>query len=233
MIVILARASARYQGRIDAELSLGDVCILIRDIESGGDGSVLIHDMQMGIPPRNWMPAGSSMQVTEGGYVFEHEKRGEKLEVWVETIYASQSHYSQLTSKLAKLGAEREFSDRLALQVQLLGDLVLVAREWRTPCGPVDLLCQDVNECPVAIEVKRRAIDPNAVWQMRRYLHAIGEDPAWKDQVPRGILVAPSLQKAAQRLIEQFDDLEFIRVTFDQLKELEVQMNDQQELKDD
>jgi endonuclease len=218
MIMIMARASAQYQGRIDAELALGDVCIMIRDVESGGDGSVLIHDMQGGLPPRNWMPAGSEIEEIEGGLAVTHLKREERLEIYIETVYAQQYHESTLVSKLNKLGAEREFSDRLATFLGLIGPgYTLIGREWRTVAGPVDLLCYDANGTLVAIEVKRRAINPNAIWQMRRYLHALARMSEWAGAPMRGLVIAPSLENAAKAMLREHADIDFVRVHYDDL----------------
>lgn len=218
MIVILCRASAVYSGRIDAELSLGDICLLVKDTESGGDGSVILHDMCEGMSPRNWMPAGTDMIVSPGMIVFEHFKREEKLEVFVEKIYEEHCYPSSLKTKLAKLGAEKEFSDLLAHHLHLVNkELSLIKREWRSGAGPLDLLCIDTKGNPIAIEVKRRHIDPNAVWQMRRYLHALESDPEWEGKTARGIMVAPSLQKSAKAMIDQFHDIEFCRVKYEDM----------------
>lgn len=216
------RASARYEGRIDAELSLSDLVILIRDVERGGDGSCLVFDMQKGIPPRNWMPAGSQMQRTNDGLIFTHPQRGERLEIFIEQIYFEQALVPELGSELLKLGAEREFTALIAQHLDKLGDnLALAGIEYRTSAGPVDLLCQQTDTGQaVAVEVKRRKIFPSAIWQMRRYLDALRHDPEFRQPPPRGIMVAPSIAKPAQELLRRDPDITFVRLSYQDLKAL-------------
>jgi RecB family endonuclease NucS len=224
VIVMFARASARYTGRIDAELSAADVVIMIRDSERGGDGSVLIHDAFKGLQPRNWMPAGSVMTRTPDSLLFNHDRRGERLEIYLHEIHHEQAFTPELASTLSKLGREQECSDLLAEHLHLLsGDLTLVAREFRTPAGPVDLLCtewRDVDgrqtQCPVVIEVKRVAVDTNTVYQARRYLDAL-QRTEWAGVPARGVLVAPTLRKPAEAVLEDHDVLTFERVKFQDL----------------
>jgi RecB family endonuclease NucS len=223
MIILLARASARYYGRIDAELALGDICLMIRSYEHGEDGSVLLHDMQAGIPPRNWMPAGSIMEKTSNGYRWTHSRgEGEVLEVFIDTIYSRSEHIGSLKTNLIKLGAEREFSDLLARKLDILGqDLELVKREWRSLAGPIDLLCVERQSLrPVCIEVKRRRVDINALWQTKRYLDAIASCHLYENAPrARGLLIGPVIaQKVRERLSEE-EMIDAIRVSYTELYE--------------
>jgi RecB family endonuclease NucS len=218
MRIIIARASARYAGRIDAELGLGDVCILIRDYESGGDGSVLVMDLEKGLGPRNWMPAGSITESTAAGLRIEHPGRGELLEIFIATIWSEQGASCQLRGDLRKLGAEREFSDVLATRLEMLGQgLHLVGREARTSAGPVDLLLTDAQQQPILVEVKRRRVTLADCYQLRRYLHALAASDQWHDHTLRGLLVGPVLAKNAKLLIDADEQLTFIRLSYHDL----------------
>jgi RecB family endonuclease NucS len=72
-----------------------------------------------------------------------------------------------------------------------------VRREWPTDIGPVDLMCRDLDDEWVAVEIKRVATI-EAVEQLTRYLERIRQDPAMGSC--RGILVAQSIKPQARTL---------------------------------
>jgi endonuclease len=218
MKVLFARLSCTYSGRVDANLSLGDYLLMLRDPRMGGDGSCLVYSTSKGLGARNWMPPGSTLIENEQGFIIEHRPRGEKLEIYIEQIHWQGDALPSLEGELVKMGAEREFSDLLSLRLHMLGGgLELIGREERTPAGPIDLLLLE-DERPVAVEVKRQRVTPADAWQLRRYLHAITTMPEWDDAPPpRGILVAPVLAKKAKELIDGDEQLSFVRVTYPDL----------------
>ena len=83
-----------------------------------------------------------------------------------------------------KDGVERDLQEALAAAPENCGEgFRLVRREWPTDIGPVDLMCRDVDDGWIAVEIKRVAtID--AVEQLARYLERIRLDPAM-GRVPR------------------------------------------------
>lgn len=237
MRVILCRASCRYTGRINsAELSLGDVCILLRD-GADGDGSMLVFDRKVGVNPRNWMPAGSELtteqwrgqaEERQGLMVIEHHSRGERLEVYIEKLTLDARAPAELQTVLAKLGSESQFSELLSNDLELISDgLILLGREWRTEVGMVDILALDPDGRAVAIETKRRRATIGDAYQLRRYLNELPRDRSLtklgvkRRLPPLGVLVAPSF---ARGVTEWIDDekrashrISWRRVSFDQL----------------
>ena len=211
---------ARYQGRIDAELGLGDLIIIVKTVESGGDGSVVVHGPSL-VTPRNWMPAGTAFFEEPGLLRFEHVERGELLEVWVEEEYHRHPQQVKLAGTLVKLGAEQEFSDLLAADPWIMEEgLGLIAREYRTPAGPVDLLCVDAHGQAVAVEVKRGLVDTSALWQLKRYLSCIEKDPQWQKHGVRGLLVGPHLRKACKAHLLEESKIQFVRLGFEDVQDL-------------
>ena len=196
--VISARLSARYEGRIEAALSVGDVVMIIRDYKSGGDGSVVLLSAASGVLPRNWMPAGSTHEKVLGGYRFVHEKKQEILEVYIDKIYFELHAPGDIDTHLEKIGAEKEFADLLAADLDLIEPgLELIGREVPTLVGPIDILAWDSFKRPVIIEVKRRKANGGAdLYQWKRYWDAIHSDPAWGRKKPRGFIVAPSATRS-------------------------------------
>lgn len=212
MRVIFARCIVRYTGRIDAELELGDRLIVIKD-----DGAVLIHATS-GLLPKNWMPAGSALTQEPGLIRVEFPKRGELLEIFVIEVHHDSDHVGQLHGRLVKLGSEREFSDRLAQDLERVeAGLALVGREYRTRVGPIDLMCTDAAGGPVVIEVKRaRAVGVEVAYQLLRYLHAVGNDERWVGRPARGILVAPGLSRPLSAALTEHR-LGFVRLSYEKL----------------
>ena len=68
----------------------------------------------------------------------------------------------------------------------------------------------------VAIEVKRRTVDTSALWQLKRYLAHLEQDPQWKRGV-RGVLVGPHLRQACKAHLAEEPDITFCRLGFDDL----------------
>lgn len=222
----LVRASARYSGRISAELSLGDVVLLLRPQDEGGDGACLVFSSTRGVTARNWMPSGSRIARTDYGYDITHDARGERLQIFIERVYGEIGHVPALEGELTKLGAESEMADLLAAQLHVLGPrLVLVAREHATPAGPVDIWCAEMSSKieggvrPVLVETKRVRCTPSDVYQLRRYLDAVDRTPRWEHLAAhaRGILAAPVLAKKARAHVDADPRITFVRVSYDQL----------------
>ena len=101
---------------------------------------------------------------------------------------------------LEKDGVERDLQEALAAAPEHCGEgFRLVRREWPTDIGPVDLMCRDVEDEWIAVEIKRIAtID--AVEQLTRYLERIRLDPAMASC--RGVLAAQSIKPQARVLAE-------------------------------
>ena len=71
--------------------------------------------------------------------------------------------------------------------------MTLVAREWRTDIGPVDLLCRDADGRAVAVEVKRRAIRQPAAINIglafraaMKFSQGMGEPPITQELLVAG-----------------------------------------------
>jgi RecB family endonuclease NucS len=125
----------------------------------------------------------------------------DRLEIQIAEVLSDVSHEMGSADEgaaLAKDGVEAHLQELLADHPQWCGEgLRLVRREWPTDIGPVDLMCRDVDEAWVAVEVKRVAgID--AVEQLTRYLKRICLDPAFASC--RGVLAAPVIKPQARVL---------------------------------
>jgi RecB family endonuclease NucS len=212
MRLLVARCEVRYSGRLNAVLPESTRLLMLK-----ADGSVLVHADAGGYKPLNWMTPPTVIE--DGGDTLVVRKRAgkteDRLEIRLLEVLSDATHEMGETAALEKDGVERDLQELLAERPDVLGDeLRLVRREWPTDIGPVDLMCRDVNDGWVAVEIKRvGTID--AVEQLCRYLERIRVDPALAET--RGILAAQKFKRQAVVLAESRDiscadvDLEVLR----------------------
>jgi endonuclease len=127
----------------------------------------------------------------------------DRLEIELHEVLSDVTHVMGSPAEdvaLAKDGIEAHLQELLAEQPHWCGDgFRLVRREWPTDIGPVDLMCRDLQDNWIAVEIKRVAgID--AVEQLTRYLERLRPDPQF-DQI-RGVLAAQSIRPQARVLAE-------------------------------
>lgn len=124
----------------------------------------------------------------------------ERLEISVSEVLADIDHEIDALAPLEKEGLEREMQELLADAPHWCGEgFRLVRREWPTDIGPVDLMCRDMRDEWVAVEIKRVAT-MDSVRQLVRYLQRIQLDPAMASC--RGVLVAKWIKPQARVLAE-------------------------------
>jgi RecB family endonuclease NucS len=205
MRLLVARCSVRYSGRLDA--TLGDS---LRLIIFKSDGSVLIHADSGGYKPLNWMTPPTVIEESPEDpaerRIVVRKRAGsaeDKLEIVISQVLSDTEHAMgspDEDSGLTKDGVEAHLQELLAERPEWCGEgFRLVRREWPTDIGPVDLMCRDLNERWVAVEVKRVA-GIEAVEQLARYLERIRLDPAFASC--RGVLAAQAIRPQARVLAE-------------------------------
>lgn len=119
---------------------------------------------------------------------------------------------------LQKDGVEAHLQALLATKPWVIEEgLSLIRREFPTDLGPVDLLCLDLNETTVAVEVKRRG-EIDGVEQLARYVERLNLDPRLSPV--RGILVAQAITPQA-KVLADVRGLEALEVDYDGLREAE------------
>jgi RecB family endonuclease NucS len=198
MRLIVARCEVRYSGRLNALLPEALRLIMLK-----ADGSVLVHADAGGYKPLNWMTPPTVLE-EEPGRLVVRKRAGaneDRLEITLTEVLSDVSHEMgspDLDAALVKDGVEAHLQELLAEQPHWCGEgLTLIRREWPTDIGPVDLMCRDLEQGWVAVEIKRIAgID--AVEQLCRYLERIRLDPAFADC--RGVLAAQLIKPQARVL---------------------------------
>jgi RecB family endonuclease NucS len=212
MRLLVARCSVRYTGRLNAVLGESLRLIIFKS-----DGSVLVHADAGGYKPLNWMTPPTVIEESEadGAKLIVVRKRGasseDRLQIVISETLSDSEHEMGSPDEgagLAKDGVEADLQELLAEQPQWCGDgFRLVRREWPTDIGPVDLMCRDLDDRWVAVEIKRVA-GIEAVEQLSRYLERIRRDPAFASC--RGVLAAQLIKPQARVLAEArgFDCIE-------------------------
>ena len=200
MRLIVARCEVRYSGRLDAFLPEALRLLIVK-----ADGSVLVHADAGGYKPLNWMTPPTVIEESPDRVVVRKRAGAseDRLEISVSEVLSDVSHDMGSLDEdvaLAKDGVEAHLQELLAAQPSWCGEgLRLVRREWPTDIGPVDLMCRDIDEGWVAVEIKRVA-GIEAVEQLTRYLERIRCDPAFASC--RGVLAAQAIKPQARVLAQ-------------------------------
>lgn len=217
MRLIVARCEVSYVGRLSTVLPEATRLLMIKP-----DGTFMVWaDGGGSVKPLNWMSPPAAMQERrdeDGALVgMTVRKRGQedRLEVAISEVRLDIEHELDVASTLEKEGVERELQELLAAQPERCGEgLRLVRREWPTDIGPVDLMCRDLQDEWVAVEIKRIAtID--AVEQLSRYLARLACDPAFGSC--RGVLAAQRIKPQA-KVLAQARDIVCVELDIEELR---------------
>ena len=195
MRLVVARCEVTYTGRLNAYLPEA-----IRLLVFKADGSVLVHADSGGYKPLNWMTPPTVIEDGDGTIVVRKRagRSEDRLEIRLAEVLAEFEHELGEDAGLEKDGVERHLQEALAARPEAVeAGLRLVRREWPTEVGPVDLMCRDVDDAWVAVEIKRVGT-LEAVEQLSRYLEVICRDPALA--ACRGILAAQVVKPQARIL---------------------------------
>jgi RecB family endonuclease NucS len=198
MRLLVARCSVHYSGRLTAELPEALRLIMIK-----ADGSVLVHADAGGYKPLNWMTPPTVLEESPEVIIVRKRagKSEDRLEIEISQKLSDVTHEMGSPDEetaLAKDGVEAHLQELLADQPHWCGEgFRLVRREWPTDIGPVDLMCRNLEDQWVAVEIKRVA-GIEAVEQLTRYLERIRLDPALDSC--RGVLAAQTIKPQARVL---------------------------------
>ena len=209
MRLLVARCEVRYSGRLDALLPEALRLIIVK-----ADGSVLVHADAGGYKPLNWMTPPTVIEESADAMVVRKRAGAseDRLEIVIAEVLSDVTREMGSPDDevaLSKDGVEAHLQELLAEQPQACGEgLRLVRREWPTDIGPVDLMCRDMADQWVAVEIKRVA-GIEAVEQLTRYLERIRLDPAFV--CCRGVLAA-QLIKPHARVLAQSRGIDCVQV---------------------
>ncbi len=192
MRLVVARCSARYEGRLTSSLDPAVRLIMVK-----ADGCVAIHADVGAYKPLNWMNAPNRLVAEEGRWTVTNP-RGERLVIELEEVLEDISVELDTRRGLHLDGVERELQALLTSRPHRIEPgLAVVGREFVTDLGPVDLLCRDAEGRAVAVEIKRVG-EIAGVEQLTRYLERLDRD-SFLTPV-RGVLAATEIKPQARVL---------------------------------
>jgi RecB family endonuclease NucS len=201
--LIVARCEVTYIGRTTTALPEAILLLMCK-----GDGTFMVWADGGGpnVKPLNWMTPPTVLSEQRdangmlSGLVVRKQREDERLEIVIAEVFTDVEHELDVSATLEKEGVERELQELLADAPTWCGEgFRLVRREWSTDIGPVDLMCRDLQDEWVAVEIKRIAT-LDSVEQLTRYLERIRIDPAMASC--RGVLVAKHIKPQARVLAE-------------------------------
>ena len=194
MRLLIARCTVNYIGRLEASLPEATRLIMVK-----ADGCVAIHADGGAYKPLNWMNAPNEIREFPDRWEITNPK-GERLIINLLQVLSDVSHELGDDPGLSKDGVEAHLQELLAADPTVIEDgLILIAREYPTAIGPVDLLCRASDGTTVAIEIKRRG-EIDGVEQLGRYLEYLRVDTSLG--ILRGVFVAQSIKPQARTLAE-------------------------------
>jgi endonuclease len=212
MRLIVARCSARYDGRLSSTLTSAVRLVMVK-----ADGCVAIHADVGAYKPLNWMNAPNTILEEDGRWVVTNPK-GERLEIDFEEVLDEITVDLDTERGLTLDGVERELQELLAANPHRIETgLRLVDREFATDLGPVDLLCRDGDGQAVAVEIKRIG-EIAGVDQLTRYLERMERDPLLTPV--RGVLAA-TIVKPQARVLAESRGICCVEVDLDDLRDTE------------
>ena len=203
-LIISGNCKVDYTGRASSKLELGERLLIIKS-----DGSVLVH-RPVGYEPVNWQPAGSVFHAQINEDTLEvyaaRQKPKENVKVQFTKIYTATSILLLDAGEFILNASEDDMHRAILFRPELIEEgFKPISWEKKVDPGFVDVYGMDKTGKLVVIEVKRKTATKEAVLQLAKYIEAIKHKA---DRQIRGILVAPSLCKEAQTLLESME-LEF------------------------
>ncbi|MFD1633601.1 endonuclease NucS [Haloplanus ruber] len=207
LITVFGRCSVEYDGRASSSLGAGDRLLLLKP-----DGSALVHTDE-GRTPVNWQPPGCDhfASVRDGRLRVRSVRRSpeELLDVRFDRVHHLVAYDVTDPDDLDLRGSEADLKEHVVANPERIEPgFEPLATERETTAGPMDVFGEDASGRPVAVELKRRRVGPDAVGQLRRYVDAL-EREFGADTTIRGVLVAPSVTDRAASLLER-DGLDFV-----------------------
>lgn len=204
-LVIIGNCEVVYEGRASSKASEARRLIIIKE-----DGSLLIHE-GVGIEPINWQPNALLTSNISDEYFELTAIRIRPREV-VKIFIKDRPHVMVL--KLGEgtftiKGTEDDLINYVASNPSIIeGDSKLVAKEFITPHGRVDVILRNANDELILVECKRGMADLDAVHQLLRYV----EYYRGLGLKVKGVIASPSISPQALKLLLK-NDLNYVKVS--------------------
>lgn len=198
-LLVAGRCWVNYLGRAKSKLEPGERILIIK-----ADGSLLVH-RSVGYEPVNWMPGGDvilGVQITDEILEIRalRKKPVESVTIFFEEIQLVSSLSLTDSGEFSLYASEGDMQKAILVRPDLLEEgFKPITYEKKVEPGFVDVYGEDKDGNLVVVEIKRKTAGKEAAFQLAKYIEAIR---ARSNRKVRGILVAPSLGKDVQRVLE-------------------------------
>ncbi|MFB6174235.1 MAG: endonuclease NucS [Halobacteriales archaeon] len=198
---VFGRCEVEYDGRAASYLGPGDRLVILKP-----DGSLLVHTDEQRTPV-NWQPPGCEHEAAVRDGRLEIVSRRDSPEERIEIRFDAAHRVAALDmadeSELELRGSHEDLRERVLSDPDLVeAGFRPLATERDTDAGAIDIYGEDADGDPVAVELKRRRVGPDAVGQLDRYVDALERD-LHDGATVRGVLVAPSVTDRAADLLAE------------------------------
>ncbi|MCX8150358.1 MAG: endonuclease NucS [Candidatus Bathyarchaeota archaeon] len=196
-LIAVGKCHVHYSGRARSTLEAGERLLIVKE-----DGALLVH-RPVGYEPVNWQPAGTVFHVrTKDNELEVHgvrQKPRENVQVNFTEIYMVSALWLSDSGEFLLHATEDDMHRAILLKPDLLEEgFRPISWEKKVDPGFVDIYGEDKDGKLVVVEVKRKAATKEAALQLAKYIEPI---KAKINRELRGVLVAPSLGKDAQRIL--------------------------------
>ncbi|NPA99832.1 MAG: DUF91 domain-containing protein [Crenarchaeota archaeon] len=220
VIVIYGKLRATYEGRARASLDLAPRILILKP-----DGTLLIHESTKR-EPVIWQPprAVNYACVEDGILVIKSTRTNpyEIVKIEIPLLYFLGLFNVGITENYKVLGTEKDVVNVLVKKIDMVEkDLKVIAREYQTIAGSIDILAEDSKGNIVVIEVKRGMAGPEAVHQLKRYVDVLSKT---SQRPVRGILVAEDISSSAYKYLREYG-FKFVRISRKMLEDLQKQLS--------
>jgi RecB family endonuclease NucS len=229
VVFIVGSCEVLYRGRASSTLGSGERIVIITE-----DKALLIHRSQ-GYRAVNWQPAGCKFRLDQSlerslEITAVRMKPLESVKISFSSIYLICTFDLVDDSKMHLYASEFEMKKAILYKPSLIEDgFTPITSEKEMSTGFVDIFGRDKEGNYAIIEIKRGRATREAVMQLARYIQLFRKG----NPNARGILVAESLAKGAERTIVSLN-LEFKRLNPKKCSEIlgEIQKNDEKAITD-
>ncbi len=219
VIVIYGKLRAYYEGRAKASIELAPRLVIIKP-----DGSLLIHESTKREPVIWQPPKATNYALIENGILVLKSIRTnpyEVVKIEIPLPYFIGLFEVGYTENYKVEGSEKDIVDFLVKNPDIIEPgLKILAREYQTIAGNVDILAEDKDSNIVVIEVKRGIAGPEAVHQLKRYVDVLYK--SFNRQI-RGILVAQDISSSAFKYLRDYG-FKFVRISRRVLEKVQSQI---------
>lgn len=197
-VLLVGNCWVCYRGRASSKLEPGERILIIKE-----DGSLLIH-RSVGYEPVNWQPPGCIFHTKTRNNILEVHavrlKPSESVQVFFDKIQMVSAMSLKDSGEFALYASEEDMQKAILAEPSLLEeDFKPISFEKKVEPGFVDVYGVDKNGRLVVVEIKRKTAGKEATLQLAKYIEAIKNRT---NREVRGVLVAPSIAKDVQRLLE-------------------------------